>query len=156
VNFAAEFDEAKFLEWDGRGAELFFHQGDGAANPFGRNPILGDALDRAQGNQIAETVKSLAPAGFGAYQAQAFPIAKSVRLKTQDAPHFISRISLRQSARPLARLVVLAANDYAPAVNSCLWYLAVNKFRRALACAVAFLQGDNQKRTGGCTARGAC
>jgi len=103
VDFAAEFDQAEFLDWHGRGAKLLFHQSDGAADTIGGDAILGDALDGAQGYQIAEAVKPLAPAGFGTHQAQPFPIAKTVRLKTQDAPNFISRISLRQSARPLAR-----------------------------------------------------
>jgi hypothetical protein len=103
VNFATEFDEAKFLDGQGSGAKLRFHQGDGAANTFGGNVILGDALDGAEGYEVAETVKSFAPAGFGAYQAETLPVAKTVRLKTQDAPNFISRISLRQSGRPLAR-----------------------------------------------------
>jgi len=86
---------------------LLFHQTDGAANAFGRDVILGDALDGAQGNEVAEAVKSLAPAGFGAHQAQTFPVTKTVRLKTQDAPDFSSRISLPQSARPPHALVVL-------------------------------------------------
>jgi hypothetical protein len=103
VNFATEFDEAKFLDGQGSGAKLRFHQGDGAANTFGGNVILGDALDGAEGYEVAETVKSFAPAGFGAYQAETLPVAKTVRLKTQDAPNFISRISLRQSGRLLAR-----------------------------------------------------
>jgi hypothetical protein len=68
--------------------------------------ILGDALNGAQGNEVAETLKSFAPASFGAYQAQAFPVAKTVRIKTQDAPDFSSRISLRQSARPPHALVM--------------------------------------------------
>jgi hypothetical protein len=129
MDFAAEFDQAQFLDGHGRGAELLFHQSDGAAHTIGGYTILGDALYGAQGYEIAEAVKSLAPAGFGPHQAQAFPIAKTVRLKTQDAPNFISRISLRQSARPLA-LPVLAANDYAPRVNSCLWYSAVHNLAR--------------------------
>ena len=103
VNFAAEIDEAKFLDGQGRGAKLRLHQSDGAPNTFGGDVILGDALDGAEGDEVAETVKSLAPAGFGAYQTQAFPVTKTVRLKTQDAPNFISRISLRQSGcLPLA------------------------------------------------------
>ena len=106
VNFAAEFDEAEFVNRHGAGAKLRFHQRHGTAHAFGRNAILGDALDGTQGDQIAEAVKSLAPACFGMHQAQAFPVTKTVRLKTQDAPHFISRISLRQSARPPARPVV--------------------------------------------------
>ena len=100
VNFAAEFDEAEFLDRDGRGAKLLFHQRNGAAYTIGGDVILGDALDGADGYKVAEGVESLAPAGFGTHQAQAFPVAKTVRLKTQDAPHFNSRISLRQSARP--------------------------------------------------------
>ncbi len=100
VDFAAKFDEAKFLDRHGRGAKLRFHQCDGAADTFGRNAILSDALDGAQGYKVAEAVKSFAPAGFGTHQAQAFPVAKTVRLKTKDAPNFIPRISLRQSARP--------------------------------------------------------
>ncbi len=100
VNFAAEIDEAKFLDGHGRGAKLRFHQCDGAADTFSGDAILGDALDGAQGYEVAEAVKSLAPAGFGTHQAQTFPVAKTFRLKTQDAPNFIPRISLRQSARP--------------------------------------------------------
>ena len=107
VNFAAEFDEAKFLDGYGRGAKLRFHQGDGAANAFGGDAILGDALDGAQGDEVTEAVKSFAPARFGAYQAQTLPVAKTVRLESQDAPNFISRISLRQSARPPLAPVVL-------------------------------------------------
>jgi len=107
VDFAAEFDQAEFLDRHGPGAELHFHQSDGAAHTIGGHAILGDALYGAQGYEIAEAVKSLAPAGFGPHQAQAFPIAKTVRLKTQDAPDFISRISLRQSARPPHVLVMV-------------------------------------------------
>jgi hypothetical protein len=103
VHFAAKLDEAKFLDGHGRGAELLFHQRDGAADTIGGDVILRDALDGTQGNEIAKAVEPLAPTGFGTHQAQAFPIAKTVRLKTQDAPNFISRISLRQSARPPAR-----------------------------------------------------
>jgi hypothetical protein len=128
VNFAAEFDEAEFLDGQGRGAKLRFHQSDGAADTFGRDAILGDALDGAEGDEVAETVEAFAPAGFGAHQAEAFPVTKTVRLKTQDAPNFISRISLRQSGRPLARPVVLAGNDYAPGVKSWLWYWVVDNF----------------------------
>jgi len=100
VNFAAELDEAKFLDRHGRGAKLRFHERDGAANAIGGNVILRNALDRAQGHQVAEAVESFAPAGFGPHQAQAFPVAKTVRLKTQDAPDFCTRITLRQSALP--------------------------------------------------------
>jgi len=50
VNFTAEFDEAKFLDGDGRAAKLFFHQRNGAANAFGGDAILGDALDGPQGD----------------------------------------------------------------------------------------------------------
>lgn len=105
VDLAAEFDEAEFLDRHRRGAKLFFHQRYGAADTFSGDMILGDALNGAQGHQVAEAVEALAPAGFRTHQAQAFPVAKTVRLKTQDAPNFISRISLRQSARPLARPV---------------------------------------------------
>jgi hypothetical protein len=126
VNFAAEFDEAKFLNGHGSGAKLRFHQGYSAADAFGRDVILSDALDGAQGDEVAETVEALAPAGFGAYETQTLPVAKTVRLKTQDAPNFISRISLRQSARPPLALVVLAGDDYAPGVKSWLWYWAVD------------------------------
>jgi hypothetical protein len=107
VNFAAEFDQAQFLDGQGSSAKLFFHQGDGATDTIGGDAILSDALNGAQGYEVAETVKSLAPAGFGAYQVEAFPIAKTVWLNIQDAPNFISRISLRQSARPPLAVVVL-------------------------------------------------
>jgi hypothetical protein len=100
VDFAAEFDEVEFLDRDGRGTKLRFHQRDGATDTFGGNAILRDALDRPQGYQVAKAVESFAPAGFGTHQAQAFPVAKTVRLKTQDAPNFCPSISLRQSARP--------------------------------------------------------
>jgi len=107
VHLSTELDEAQLLNRHGRGAKLFFNKRDGAANTFSRNVILGDALDGAQGHQVAEAVESFAPAGFGTHQAQAFPIAKTVRLKAQDAPDFSSRKTLRQSARPPARPVVL-------------------------------------------------
>jgi hypothetical protein len=50
MNFAAEFDEAKFLDGQGSGAKLRFHQGDSAANTFSGDAILGDALNGAQGD----------------------------------------------------------------------------------------------------------
>ncbi len=106
MDFATEFDEAKFLDGQGSGAELRFHHSDGAANTFGGDAILGDALDGAQSYEVAETVEPLAPAGFGAYEPQTFPIAKTVWLYIQDAPNFISRISLRQSARPPLAVVL--------------------------------------------------
>ncbi len=107
VNFAAEIYEAKFLDGQGRGAKLRFHQGNGTANTFGGDAILGDSLDGAQGDEVAKTVESFAPAGFGTHQSQTFPVAKTIRLETQDAPNFVTRISLRQSARPPLALVVL-------------------------------------------------
>jgi len=106
VDFAAEFDEAEFLDRHGSGAKLRFHESDGASDAFGGDAILDDALDGADGHEVAEAVESFAPACFGTHQAQAFPITKTARLKTQDAPNFISRISLRQSARPPARPVM--------------------------------------------------
>ena len=106
MDFATEFDEAKFLDGQGSGAELRFHHSDGAANTFGGDAILGDALDGAQSYEVAEAVEPLAPAGFGAYEPQTFPIAKTVWLYIQDAPNFISRISLRQSARPPLAVVL--------------------------------------------------
>lgn len=107
VNFAAEFDEAQFLNGQRGGAKLRFYQSDGAANTFGGYAILSDALNGAQGYEVAKAVKPLAPAGFGTHQAQTFPIAKTVWLNIQDAPNFISRISLRQSARPPLAVVML-------------------------------------------------
>jgi hypothetical protein len=67
VDFTAEFNEAKFLDGHGRGAKLRFHKGDGATDAIGGNAIFGDALDRAQGDEIAEAVESFAPARFGAH-----------------------------------------------------------------------------------------
>ena len=67
MNFAAEFDEAEFLDRHGCGAKLLFHQRNGAAYTIGGNVILGDALDGADGYKVAEGVESLAPAGFGTH-----------------------------------------------------------------------------------------
>ena len=67
MHFAAEFDEAEFLDRHGRRAKLRFHQRDGAADTVGGDAILRDALDGAKGYKVAETVESLAPAGFGTH-----------------------------------------------------------------------------------------
>jgi hypothetical protein len=71
-------------------------------------------LDRAESNQVAEAVESLAPSRLGTHQPQSFPVAETARLYSQDTAHFSPRISLRQADDPP---VTNSANDYAPVVN---------------------------------------
>ena len=54
----------------------------------------------AEGDQIAETVESLAPARLRTNQPKPFPIAKTARIHAQDAADLSSRISLRQAGGP--------------------------------------------------------
>ncbi len=41
--------------------------------------MVGEALERAQSDEIAETVESLAPTRLGTHQPEPFPIAKTAR-----------------------------------------------------------------------------
>ena len=82
VNFAAEIDQAELVQRNGGGAELFFDEVHGAFYFAGGDMIFGEALQRAHGDEIEEAVKTLAPAGFGANQAEPFPVAQTVRLNT--------------------------------------------------------------------------
>ena len=62
---AALFNEAQFLQSNVLRAELLFHQIDGAAHAPRGNSIVGEALQRSQGDQIAEAVESFAKSCLG-------------------------------------------------------------------------------------------
>ena len=96
MNLATQVKEAELMHRQGSCAELFFDESDCAAHLSGWHMILGEALDGAQCEQVHETVKALAPARFGTNQPQAFPVTKTVRLKTKNAAGFRPRISLSQ------------------------------------------------------------
>ena len=78
--------------------------------------MVREALQGAQGDQVAKTIESFAPARLRTDQPKPFPIAKTVRLHSQNAPNFSSRISLGQAGKtPEKRF----REDYAPFVNGC-------------------------------------
>ena len=121
---AAQLDHAQFLNWQGLVPKLFFDQCDGAPHPARRDTILRQILDGSHSNQVAETVKTLAPARFRPYQPQSFPVTKTARLQPQNAPNFTSCITLSQAEEPPPLL--FDTSDYAPAVNPAPWYRPVN------------------------------
>ena len=82
VNLAAEFDQAQFLHGARACGKLRFDQLDGAADAAGRNVILRDALNATEGDQVAETIKFLAPTRLRFYEAQTLPVAETARLKS--------------------------------------------------------------------------
>jgi len=96
VNFAAEIHQAKLMERKGGRAKLLFDESDRAHYFAGRDVILRQALQRTERDEIYEAIKTLAPAGFGANETQALPVAKTVRLKTKNAASFRPGISFRQ------------------------------------------------------------
>jgi hypothetical protein len=82
VDFTPELDKAKLLHGNRRGGELRLDEFDGATDAAGGNVALGEFLNGAQGEEIAEAVKALAPTGLRSYQAQTFPVAETARLKS--------------------------------------------------------------------------
>ena len=100
MNFAAEIDQAKLVQRNGSGAELFFDEVHGAFYFAGGDVIFGQALERTHGDEVEEAVETLAPAGFGADQAETFPVAQTVRLNPKNAAGFRPRVSFSQSGEP--------------------------------------------------------
>lgn len=115
-NFAALFDEVKLLQRKGTSAELLLDQGDRASQFSRGNSIFCEPLDGSQGDQVAETVETFAPAGLRTYQAQPLPITKPAGFKPQNSPDFSSRITVCQAGVPPGGAD--SSNDYAPAVKS--------------------------------------
>lgn len=113
---AALLKEAQFLQRQGIRAQLLLDKLYGAPHPPRGDSIFGQALEGAESDQIAESVKAFAPACPGTNQSQPLPIFQAGRVHSQDSSYFASRVSLRQaggSARPS-----IYANDYPPDVKS--------------------------------------
>ncbi len=72
-NVAALLEKAQFLKRDGRSAELLFDQVDRSPNAPCGNPAIRQALQCAEGDEIAKTVETFAPARPGTDQPAAFP-----------------------------------------------------------------------------------
>ena len=96
-NVAPLLDKSQFLQRDARARELLFDQADCPPDAPRGHPIFGQALKRAQRNEVAEAVESLAPPSPGTDQPEPFPVAKTVRLNPQNAAYFLPRISFRQA-----------------------------------------------------------
>jgi len=96
-NVAALFEEAQLLQRDGRTNELLFDQADGAAHAACGDVILSETLKSAEGNEVAETVESLAPPCAGTDQPEPLPVTKTARFHSEDAAYFSPRVLLRQA-----------------------------------------------------------
>ena len=85
----------------GRGvrAELLLGERNCETNAASRNFTFSEALDRAERDQIAEAVEPFAPASARANELQPFPVAKTARLNSQNAPCFSARVALSQARR---------------------------------------------------------
>ena len=103
-DFAAKFDEAKFLERGVRFTELrrefLLHETEGATDATRGNAAVGEAFDGAKGDEVAKAIEVFAPAGVGRNQAQALPIAQAVRVQAQNAACFFSGEALVQASGP--------------------------------------------------------
>lgn len=80
-DLAAVVEEAKLLNRKRICAELLLKDSNDLAQAAGRDSILREALDRADGNKVAEGIKMLAPSRPGTNQPQPFPIAKTPRIQ---------------------------------------------------------------------------
>jgi len=103
-HFAAEFDEAELLKGDLRVAllrrEFLLHESDCAANASSGNAAIGEALDGAESDEVAEAIEVFSPAATGRNQAQALPIAQAARVQTKDAACFFPGKTLIQASGP--------------------------------------------------------
>lgn len=95
--------------------EFLLHERDGTADASRGNAAIRETLDGAKGDEVAEAVEVLTPAGVGSNQTQALPIAQAVRVQAQDTARFFSGVALVQASGP--RVAKNSANDYAPDVN---------------------------------------
>ena len=69
VDFAAQIDEAKLVQRQGRRAKLLLYQSDRAFYLASGDVILNETLQRAKSHEIHEAIKTLTPACFRADQA---------------------------------------------------------------------------------------
>src|ERR1700728_2161926 len=107
---AALFKKAQFVERKLGAAELLPDQIDRTANAASRDSIIRQPLQRPQGDEIAKVIESLPPTGLGTHQLEPFPIAKTARVHSQNAPNLSSGISLHQaedsSVQPIPRKIM--------------------------------------------------
>jgi len=68
-------------------------------NAASGNLTFCQALDGAKCDQIAEAVEPFTPASARANELQPFPVAKTARLNSQNAPCFSARVALSQARR---------------------------------------------------------
>jgi hypothetical protein len=98
-DFAAMLADAMFLQGAGLSAELLLGERNCEANAASRNFTFGESLYGAERDEIAEAVKAFAPASARANELQPFPITKTARLDSQNAPCFSARVALSQARR---------------------------------------------------------
>jgi hypothetical protein len=137
-----------FLKRVGRCAKLLFDQRNSTAHASSRNFAFREALNSSKGDKIAKTVESLTPASPRVNKSQAFPVAKTARVDSQDAPHFSLGIALCQADDPphhaeFSHMIMHPVSTTWP-----------RRFESRLEWTIA--AANNHKRTSGCTAPEAC
>jgi hypothetical protein len=104
------------------------HERDCAADAASGNAAVGEALDGAEGAEVAEAVEVFSPAVVRRNQAQALPIAQAARVQAKDAACFFPGEALIQASGP--RVAKNSAIDYAPDVNGSGEEFGVERVRR--------------------------
>jgi hypothetical protein len=115
-DFAAALPDAMLLQRAGLSAELLLGERNCKTNAARRNFTFGKVFDGAECDEIAETVEPFAPTSARSNEPQPFPVAKTARLDSQDAPCFSARVALSQAGVSPAPAKIVS-NDYAPVVN---------------------------------------
>ncbi len=88
-----------FLQWTRLSPELLLGERNCETNAARRDFTFGESFDGAERYEIAEAVKPLTPASARSNQLQPFPVAKTARLNSQNAPCFSARVALSQARR---------------------------------------------------------
>jgi len=101
-DFTAVLLDAVFLQRTGLGSELLLGKRNCETNAASGNLTFGEALDSAERDQITEAIEPFAPASVRANELQPFPVAKTARLDSQNAPCFSARVALSQARRSCA------------------------------------------------------
>jgi hypothetical protein len=96
-DFAAALPDAMLLQRAGLSAELLLGKRNCKTDAACRDFTFGKVFDGAECDEIAETVEPFAPASARLNEPQPFPVAKTARLDSQDAPCFSARVALSQA-----------------------------------------------------------
>jgi hypothetical protein len=91
--------DTMFLQWTRLSAELLLGKRNCETNAASRNFTLSEPFDSTESNEIAEAVKPFTPASARSNEPQPFPVAKTARLNSQNAPCFSARVALSQARR---------------------------------------------------------